>query len=56
MRYISALSATRADSRIRELFERKSKEDMAGKKLITTFARKQHNIIWAVWTKNREYS
>ncbi len=54
--YQSALAATRIDGPIREFYERKSKEGLSGKKLITACARKQCHIIWAVWTENREYS
>ena len=53
--YQSALAATRADGPIREFYERKSKEGLSGKKLITACARKQCHIIWAVWTENREF-
>lgn len=54
--YQSALSATRADGPIREFYERKSREGLAGKKLITACARKQCHIISTAWTDNREYS
>ncbi len=54
--YQSALPATRTEGPIREFYERKSKEGMAGKKFITAYARKQCHIIWAVWTEKREYS
>ena len=54
--YQSTLPATRTGGPIREFYERKSKEGLSGKKLITACAKKQCQIIWAVGTENREYS
>ena len=53
--YQSTLPATRTEGPIREFYERKSKEGLSGKKLITACARKQCHIIWAVWIENKEF-
>ena len=37
-----------------EQIDKKSKEGISGKKLITACARKQCHNIWTVWTENRE--
>jgi transposase len=54
--YQSALAATRTEGPIREFYEKKSKEGLEGRKLITACARKQCHMVWTIWTEDREYS